>query len=85
MSIRRRQNLRKERLKYLRHGSTIEELSLEVEDIEMQVINIILFLFCVFVFVCALYNGDWCVVVYGNFACLHVIKVSKQNPRRYLI
>lgn len=66
MSIRRRQNLRKERLKYLRHGSTIEELSLEVEDIEMQVINIIFFLFCVFVFACALYNGDWCVVVYGN-------------------
>lgn len=58
MSIRRRQNLRKERLKYLRHGSTIEELSLEVEDIEMQVIYIILSIFCVFVFVYVWYNGD---------------------------
>lgn len=37
MSVRRRQNLRRERLKNLRHGSTIEELSLEVEDIDVQV------------------------------------------------
>ncbi|VDI78562.1 Hypothetical predicted protein [Mytilus galloprovincialis] len=36
MSVRRRQNLRRERLKNLRHGSTIEELSLEVEDIDVQ-------------------------------------------------
>lgn len=61
MSIRRRQNLRKERLKYLRHGSTIEELSLEVEDIEMQVIYIILSLFVyLFLFMFGIMVIDMC-------------------------
>lgn len=45
MSVRRRQNLRRERLKNLRHGSTIEELSLEVEDIDVQVQSYSFFLF----------------------------------------